>query len=139
MRYGGVVKLLSKYYPNDKWELNGNVLAKPSTSISKFQMHLYKTLQAIFFPPTSTTLSQGDIKINEYYHRLQYSDTGGPFQFDILIESLGLAFEAHGEHHYYWHFLHGDPMEQQARDEEKRTKSKQHGITLIEVFNVELN
>ena len=62
-----------------------------------------------------------------------FNGTQGQMQLDIFIPKLKLAFEYHGEQHYLFHYLYGDPAKQQARDAEKKEKCLQAGITVIEV------
>ena len=67
------------------------------------------------------------------HEKLIFSESKKPMEFDILIPKLNLAIEYYGEQHYLFHFLQGDPEEQQRRDSEKRIKCAEEGITLIEI------
>ena len=64
--------------------------------------------------------------------------TGKNLELDLYNEELGLAFEINGDQHYrYTPFFHNSNKEafynQQYRDEIKKMKCAERGITLIEV------
>ncbi len=59
--------------------------------------------------------------------------TGKSISYDVFISGLSLALEAQGHQHYHWHYRSGDPALQRSKDEEKRFKSQQAGITLVTV------
>jgi hypothetical protein len=67
------------------------------------------------------------------HEKLVFSESKKPMEIDILIPKHNLAIEYYGEQHFLFHFLQGDPEEQQRRDSEKRIKCAELGITLIEV------
>jgi hypothetical protein len=53
-------------------------------------------------------------------------------ELDIFLPSLSLAIEYQGEHHFKGHFSYGTSSIQ-AKDAEKKSACKEHGITLITV------
>jgi hypothetical protein len=123
LKYGGMSNLLKVVYPTHQWDfLDGN-----RSTWNKSQNYLAKLVQDIL------NLSENDIQHNYKHPSLLSPQSTRTMEFDIYIPSLSLAFEYQGEHHYQFHYLYGDPLVHQQRDEEKRKLSKQIGITLIEV------
>ncbi len=60
--------------------------------------------------------------------------TNRAIELDIYLEDKQLAFEYQGEQHFYdIYSCSGGRWNQKQRDEEKRIKCKEYGITLIEI------
>jgi len=83
-----------------------------------------------------------DYKIEwEYSSNVRYPDTGRPSTFDIFIPKLRLAVEYHGTTHRepMPHINHSaeDVRNRQRKDEDRRRLCKMHGITLVEISDLD--
>ena len=58
------------------------------------------------------------------------ADSQYRMELDIFLPSKDIAFEYHGEQHYKWHYLSGDPTAVQKRDQAKRDTCKAAGTFL---------
>jgi len=118
---GGLIKVLSKVYPNHLWYQEKFSSREKKCS----QWWLYKIIKKIL--PENITV------VEEYSHpHLTYS-TGFAMVFDVYIPTLCLAFEYQGIHHYQNHYIFGSAVDYKKRDIEKKLKCQSLGITLIEV------
>lgn len=121
--YGGLLPLLSKFYPQYSWKSKAGLAHK--TSISKAQTYLYRTLKQLF--------PHLEIKMNYLHSSLLFTKTNRGMEFDIFVPSKDVAIEYHGEQHYVNHYLYGTPQIVQQRDQEKRDTCKAAKVTLIEI------
>lgn len=69
---------------------------------------------------------------------------GNRLELDGYNEELAIAFEHHGEQHYrFCDFLHAGDKEkfrlQQERDEVKKLRCHEHGVTLVEIPQLDLS
>lgn len=78
-----------------------------------------------------------EIIYRERHDFLSNPETGLPLELDIYIPTLNIAFEYDGEQHYkYFKFIHGNEMnfiKMQNRDNFKKDRCKELGITLIRI------
>jgi hypothetical protein len=54
-------------------------------------------------------------------------------ELDIFLPKEGIAFEYHGEQHYFDIYTLGRGWNQRQRDEEKRIGCREHSISLVEI------
>jgi hypothetical protein len=120
---GGLINILKNIYPKHKWD------------VEKFESHQQwgKAQWALLRVIQRLLPDNQDIKVDYHHPKMIYQGTLQLMELDIYIPSLSLAFEYQGEYHYLDHYLFGDPLEVQMRDEEKRQACKSLDITLIEV------
>lgn len=94
---------------------------------SKLELKAKFILESIFKRPF--------VKIRPMF--LQNDVTGQNLEIDLFNEELQLGFEINGDQHYkFTPFFHRNKdafLNQRYRDEMKKEKCKQNGITLIEV------
>jgi hypothetical protein len=99
-KYGGVIPLLTKFYPEHDWT------TERTTHPSKDQIFLFRRLQQLF--PNAKVLME--------YKRLDMRfKTGHPMSFDIAIPEHALVFEYQGKQHFGSHFLFGSNALQTVR------------------------
>jgi len=113
-RYGGLIPILSKYYPEYNW-LSYKFRIVPSKS----QVYLFKMIQSLF--------PQHEVLIEAKIPQLVYLPTKRELTLDIFIPTLQLAFEFQGFQHYTRHYLFGDHNIQQQRDKEKKEFAYKQG------------
>jgi len=119
------MKLLSRFYPNHKWDK-----AKLSnTQKRSSQWWLYKTLQEIF-PPGVGILEEYQLSSRR---KLPISMQGNMMIFDIFVPSLNIVFEYHGYQHYYDHYMFGDVKSLQDSDNDRRVLCANHNMSYIAV------
>jgi hypothetical protein len=77
------------------------------------------------------------IEIIENYKDSKFQRVNGTIiELDIYLPEEKLAFEYQGQHHFYdIHYL-GSKWSQQQRDNEKKQRCIENGITLIEIFHI---
>jgi len=111
-----------KHFPDYNWEHD-----KFSEGMKK-QKRLYKLIRKLF--------PDRNIEWNYRHKKLRFTLSERPMELDVYIPSLEVAFEYQGEQHYFpvecWG---GAPAFNDLirRDEEKRMKCSELGITLIEI------
>jgi hypothetical protein len=104
LKNGGLIPLLSKYYPEQIWWDDST----EKRYRSKSQAYLQMILMDIF--PTL------EIR-NDYKHpSLVFPRSHLEMQLDIFIPKLDLAIEYQGQQHYNYHYLFGSPEDQKKRD-----------------------
>lgn len=64
---------------------------------------------------------------------MKHGDSQRRMELDVYIPEKRLAFEYHGEQHYYDIYALGNAWSQRERDSEKRRACSEKGITLIEI------
>jgi hypothetical protein len=127
-RYGGFLKLLTKFFPNHSWDPNKFTFR---TRWNKSQKQLTDIAKELFFSENNAQAK--DLQENYKHPELLHAHSKLRMELDIFIPALNLAFEYHGMHHYESHFIFGDSAEQKARDQEKRTACLKAGIKLVEI------
>lgn len=70
-----------------------------------------------------------DVQENYKYQRKRER----PFELDVYLPRLKLAFEYQGEQHYVDIHTLGSKWHQKQRDQDKKEACKKHEITLIEI------
>ncbi len=106
-KYGGLSKLLSKYYPHHIWKET----LRPEQAISKFQLYLFKVTRNLLLisekgeggrdrDRDGKELEEEDAYLNYNHPLLKYEKSGKLIQLDIYFPRLQLALEAHGWQHY---------------------------------------
>ncbi len=83
-RYGGLLPLLAKYFPEHQWQSDSRGRSHPS----KAQLQLFKMLQSMF--------PEHFIDIEARMSQLIYLKSQREVILDIFIPSLQLAFEYQG-------------------------------------------
>jgi len=118
-RHTGLIPLLKKHFPEHNWD------ERLRLSPSKTQVLLFDMVRTML-PQTQVTL---DFRTNE----LLFGLTKQQMELDVYIPEKMLAIEYQGEQHFKSHYFWGSPVDQMKRDQEKRDKCKQYGITLLEI------
>eukprot|EP01114_Cavostelium_apophysatum_P003467 TRINITY_DN1335_c0_g4_i6.p1 TRINITY_DN1335_c0_g4~~TRINITY_DN1335_c0_g4_i6.p1 ORF type:complete len:879 (-),score=171.48 TRINITY_DN1335_c0_g4_i6:765-3401(-) len=119
-RYGNLMNILQKFYPDHPWEQQHRVYP------SKSHFLLFKMLQDLL--PTCS-----NIHMNYNHENLQFNHSQQVMELDIYIPSLKLAFEYHGYQHYATQGIFDFVDSSSARDHEKRRACESVGITLISI------
>lgn len=115
-------KSLNFLFPELNWEgnINKDFLGK---SISNQQKYLQYMLESLF----------SDLEVNFKHPRILREKTNNPIEYDFFIPSKSIAIEYQGEFHYSSVFKGRSLVSQQERDKEKKQKSIENKITLIEI------
>jgi len=108
MRRGGLMKLVTEFYPNHKWDKSKFLGRQKKSS----QWWLYKTLVEIF-PP--------GIGIMEDYQFPDMSciQKGHLMIFDVYVPLLNIIFEYLGYHHYHNSYMFGDVKSHKELDKKE--------------------
>lgn len=116
----GICWLLKKHYPNFPWDE------------SKFLIANKKSVQRVLFQFIKQLFGNYEI-VEEFTHEQLTRIKGKAIEFDVFIPQLSVAFEYHGEHHYYDIPKFGPVEMYQTRDLEKLEIAKQNSIHFIVV------
>lgn len=115
--HGGLIPLLSKIYPLHKW-------------FAKTELPQYGKTQQLLLSIFKQLFPTTDVHFEYPHPDMLYPNTQKNMQLDIFVPTYALAVEYQGEQHYQDdHVFSHDGL--RARDNFKREKCKEKGITLI--------
>jgi len=121
-KFGSLRFILNHYFPNTMRRVQQ---LKLSNLLSKEHFYLYSTVRSLFV--------EMEVIANHNHSNLLYSQSAKNIELDLFLPQLNLALEYQGPQHYHWHFIYGNPQEQQRRDQERREKCDRYGISLVEI------
>jgi hypothetical protein len=125
-KFGGLMPLLQKIYPNHIWDKRlKNKWGKSQWRVSQI---VKSYLQSICLKAQSEGIAL------DYQHpELVFPTSQHKMELDIFVPSLSLAFEYQGEQHFDPHYLFGATQNIKERDSEKRIACERIGIQLVEI------
>ena len=119
-RNGGLYQFLQDIYPSVDWQ--------PEL----FQARDKRSSQRELFAVVSR-LYPGEEVVEEFLHDQLTRESGSPIEFDVYLPGRQIAFEYQGEHHFSDIPAMGQLELCRARDNEKLSLCKQHGIDLHQI------
>lgn len=114
----GFIGMLKTFYPGFDWDIKLLKNAKK------------KSTQRLLFTQVKKLFANYEI-IEEFKHDLLTRVSGFTIEFDIYLPDIPIAFEYHGEHHYFDVAQFGPIEMYQTRDREKKKLSTEFNIPLI--------
>jgi len=149
-KFGGLSSILDHHFPNrsrsylpnrfstsinQRFSRENNEFVKTDSykevlggiqhPLRKTHLRLLRTIQNLF--------PLAEERVNYRHHLLSYLQSGNPMELDIFLPQLSLGIEYQGVHHFHWNSRYGDSSAQKCKDEERRWRAVQHGLTLLEV------
>jgi hypothetical protein len=133
---------LRNIYPEESWKSDSwtrhKLINGLKTSKIQYSLYLYKIIKSYCLFCRYTTLRSlfRDTAVHLNYTScidLTYPSYRRPFEFDIFLPALALAFEYQGEPHYLSVGMFGSHTNRKKTDQFKKEKTKEYGITLIEI------
>jgi hypothetical protein len=123
-KYGGLIAVLQKAYPDHSWNIAKFDLQSKKASQRKMKSQIEKLLSHL-----------GKLEILEDYRHpeMLYSSTGLKMELDLYIPALQLGIEYQGPQHYHDLYNYAQRRARRMRDWEKAKMCESRGITLVEI------